>query len=373
MGWKSVRFVRSDLYEAVWSTPVTKVAKTYGMSDVALRKICRRLGVPLPNAGHWAKVAHGKPTYRPPLPKGDYPHEHRTTRWTEPADEELLRRLDAASAPTQPPVAVTPRTSVDDFHRLVRRTADRLAKGRVDERGWPTSLGGGALEVSVAPQTQYRALVLLDLVLQAFSAAGFEVVQEEGTYVAISGYSLGWRVREYAQSKKAKPPDNWTRECIPDALFGTGKLRLDFLDHPRGRVLLTLRDTLAHSLEEQMATLPQRLLELVGRRRVCDTLREERESAELEQRRERVQRAVRRDEELERLKRTELEAQQWHRAQVLRGYAATLRAAAAGAASDQAQAHVATAQWTERAADWLDPVVKRHWPEVDDAPTGFWL
>lgn len=270
-------------------------------------------------------------------------------------------------------MAVTPRTSVDDCHRLVRRTADRLAKGRVDERGWPTSRGGGALEVSVAPQTQYRALVLLDLMLQALSAASFEVVQEAEIHVVIDGYSLGWRLREYARKTGAERAGGFGPVRNSDATIGTGKLHLDFLGLPQGRVLLTLRDTLARSLEQQVATLPQQLLELVGRRRVSDTLREERETAELEQRRERVRRAMWREEELERLKQTELEAQQWHRAQVLRGYAATLRAAAAGAASDQAQAHLATARWTERAADWLDPVVKRHWPEVDDVPTGFWL
>jgi len=37
----------AKLYEEVWAEPVTTVAKRYGISDVALRKICRRLAVPL--------------------------------------------------------------------------------------------------------------------------------------------------------------------------------------------------------------------------------------------------------------------------------------------------------------------------------------
>jgi hypothetical protein len=53
-------FHREALYEEVWSTPVTKVAKMHGLSDVGLRKICKKLAVPLPPAGYWSKVVHGK-------------------------------------------------------------------------------------------------------------------------------------------------------------------------------------------------------------------------------------------------------------------------------------------------------------------------
>lgn len=161
------------------------------MSDVALRKLCMRLGVPLPSAGHWAKVAHGKPMRRPPLPRGEYPAEHRTTRWSEPDDAELLRRLDSAPAATQPPVVVTPRASVGDYHRIVKRTAESLAKGHVDERDWPTSRGDTVLTVSVTPPTLYRAMMVSDLVLQALGAAGLDAVTAGGIHVVIDGYSLG--------------------------------------------------------------------------------------------------------------------------------------------------------------------------------------
>ena len=50
---------RQELYEQVWSEPVAKIAPSYGISDVALAKICRKLHIPLPGRGYWAKRAHG--------------------------------------------------------------------------------------------------------------------------------------------------------------------------------------------------------------------------------------------------------------------------------------------------------------------------
>ncbi len=60
---------REELYEMVWSEPITHIAKRLGASDVAISKICRKMNVPRPPRGHWARVQHGYPTSQPPLPK----------------------------------------------------------------------------------------------------------------------------------------------------------------------------------------------------------------------------------------------------------------------------------------------------------------
>jgi hypothetical protein len=60
---------RQDLYELVWSKPMRELAKDFGISDVALAKRCRRLGIPVPGRGYWARVDAGQQPYRPQLPK----------------------------------------------------------------------------------------------------------------------------------------------------------------------------------------------------------------------------------------------------------------------------------------------------------------
>jgi hypothetical protein len=63
------KYNRDVLYDEVWKQPVWTLAKKYGISDVGLAKACRKLGVPLPGLGYWAKKTAGKKVpKRPPLP-----------------------------------------------------------------------------------------------------------------------------------------------------------------------------------------------------------------------------------------------------------------------------------------------------------------
>jgi hypothetical protein len=44
---------------AVWTKPVTSVAASFDVSDKAIEKRCKRLGVVKPPRGYWAKVQNG--------------------------------------------------------------------------------------------------------------------------------------------------------------------------------------------------------------------------------------------------------------------------------------------------------------------------
>lgn len=62
------RYDRTKLYEQVWSQPVQEVAKTYMISGVMLGKVCRKLHVPVPPRGYWARVQNGYTMKKPSLP-----------------------------------------------------------------------------------------------------------------------------------------------------------------------------------------------------------------------------------------------------------------------------------------------------------------
>ena len=53
------RLDRRALYELVWSTPMAQLADQYAISDVGLAKLCKRLNVPRPGRGYWARVQAG--------------------------------------------------------------------------------------------------------------------------------------------------------------------------------------------------------------------------------------------------------------------------------------------------------------------------
>lgn len=59
---------RQELFEMVWQTPMIHLAKQLNISDVGLRKICKKHGIPLPRAGHWTRKQLGKEDARPELP-----------------------------------------------------------------------------------------------------------------------------------------------------------------------------------------------------------------------------------------------------------------------------------------------------------------
>lgn len=64
----AITFERGSLYERVWTTPMTKLAAEFQLSDNGLRKVCTSLNVPWPGRGYWAKLAAGKPVRKTPLP-----------------------------------------------------------------------------------------------------------------------------------------------------------------------------------------------------------------------------------------------------------------------------------------------------------------
>src|SRR5882672_2489707 len=94
-----VTYRRAALYEEVWSDPVQIVAGRYGVSGVALAKICRKLNIPLPGRGYWARKRAGQKMKKAPLPSAskDMKEVITVTRWTpsETARPELTAETEA--------------------------------------------------------------------------------------------------------------------------------------------------------------------------------------------------------------------------------------------------------------------------------------
>ena len=55
-----VTLSRQELYEMVWSEPLTSIIKRYNIKYEGFRKICVDMGIPMPKAGHWEKIRANK-------------------------------------------------------------------------------------------------------------------------------------------------------------------------------------------------------------------------------------------------------------------------------------------------------------------------
>jgi hypothetical protein len=63
------QYDREHLYKQVWSAPVPKIAKHYGVSEGEITKACRHLHIPIPPQEYWVqKGVDLQPLRPPPLP-----------------------------------------------------------------------------------------------------------------------------------------------------------------------------------------------------------------------------------------------------------------------------------------------------------------
>lgn len=65
-----MKTTRSELFELVWAKPLVRVARQLGVSDTALRKVCKRHNLPVPARGHWQRLASGHQRAPVALPDG---------------------------------------------------------------------------------------------------------------------------------------------------------------------------------------------------------------------------------------------------------------------------------------------------------------
>lgn len=153
---------REELYELVWSRPMTSLATELGLSDVALHKTCRRHGIPKPPQGWWSKVRHGEAASPPPLP---------------PRDGEDRIVIGARAGPS-PGKAETPRPAVpaklprERRDPLVTCTMSRLRKAEPDYRGLVTWRDRRAFRVQVGRSSLDRVELVLRRLASAVRARG---------------------------------------------------------------------------------------------------------------------------------------------------------------------------------------------------------
>lgn len=85
-----------DLLLAVWTEPVRAIAASFDVSDKAIEKRCKRLGVVKPPRGYWAKIQYGRSHEQTLLALG----------WTKEKIETLGESLAVAEESTRAQEAV---------------------------------------------------------------------------------------------------------------------------------------------------------------------------------------------------------------------------------------------------------------------------
>lgn len=194
-----ITLTREALYDLVWTTPITQLCRIYGLSDVGLKKICKRMEIPTPIRGYWRKLECGKKVTQKKLPKLS---KHGI-------DSVIISlRSEAHSADASPPPRVIDgldevlvnMASNPGLHPLVEKTAEALAKAKPDEKGLLEPRAKRNLAIHVSPESLDRALASLNQILLALEALGHTVNLNADkiptTRISLLGEELGVSLEE---------------------------------------------------------------------------------------------------------------------------------------------------------------------------------
>ena len=360
---------REDLYNEVWAEPVSQVAKRYGVSGVALAKICRRLDVPTPARGYWTKKALGKEVRQPPLPpaRNGVPAECRVMRCVAPpggAGEESQSREQQVEPPALDlPFRIEVAPSLKRPHRLVSETGKQLRTRQMDRSGLVSSGDSEVVEVVVSRPQVSRALRILDALLKGAEKAGHEVRPAAGlgkpACIVVDGEQIWLKMRErVVQSDAPGNPDAARYSLLGQRFYRpTGELRLRIGSQHSYGSSGEWRDKQAGALETKVNEIFKAILDL---------------SPEIKATRARYQETARQYEaEAQRLRAAEEErlreqrwaeglveqSQNWRRADVLRQFIKAVQAQASErSALVDGKPVDGWAREALRVADQLDPL-----------------
>lgn len=244
---EKTQIAREDLYDQVWNESMSKLAKQYGLSDVGLAKICKKMGIPRPGRGHWTRVNSGRIPPKPRLPKLKdnqvtevilYPKE--MVSLTANGHTEVDRLI---SQEKDPGYLINVTEEITDPHRLIDRTSKSLRGAKANDHHIVRPRAKHCLDVEITKGSIDRAMRVMDALIKAFEQRGFEVTvgEQEQTQVTILGETLGIHLEERiqrvphvmtSQEEKRVARDPYYHFQIPDFDYQpTGKLTFSIVGH----------------------------------------------------------------------------------------------------------------------------------------------
>lgn len=395
MTWEKMSFERKTLFDEVWGTPLTKLAKVYGLSDVGLRKICVALDAPLPPRGYWVKLAAGKTIPKPALHETNLPTTYERMVNVIEVDQVLEDRVSKARGSTpdaknsaaldySPPVDPT---ALSQQAKLVIRAMKSVKL----EEGTISSLGVTWADISVSPDLKERALLLVDRFAHELNVldAKFEnahpplptlrrgMRREAGSKrncFTLHGQHYFVRIQERVTQQLVPPPapkplragarrPAWEYRPPEYRYIPTGKLYASIVSASTYYESYKVEDTVRGTIEVKVRKAVHWVAEAALRRNVENEVRAERELARRVKAQAWETEKEKKDALLAALAGFEKMAKDLDRSRSLRRLMAEIIASPAAPAELVGQLELMALM-----ANWLDPLVKAPWPEVDGVP-----
>lgn len=361
-----MQFTRKQIYDLVWSKPLSKLAVEFGISDQGLAKACRRCNVPLPPVGYWQKLAHGKHVDQPRLENDQF------------GDEAIVEvaagvkmRPKAAPIPSlghrKQKTLQPPQTSIEKPaapHSMLAQVQKAFNKAKKpDEFAF---INVGPFKIRAAPMHSERIIALLSAILAAAVSENWEIrtTKDGGWELLASDARIELAINENTRKVPHIPTPAEIRDHrryswndIPEFdHVPSGEMKLTITNGTYLGVRTNWSDGKKQTLESVLPGLVEGI-SIVGA--ALYTRRLEREEREREWELQRQQEAER--QRLKQIQHTRFailkeQANQHHEAEILRAYVGKVKLKLTSLPPDHWSDVEKWVGWAESSIEQLDPL-----------------
>lgn len=382
---------RIQLYHEVWKDPVTVVAERYGISDNGLRKHLKRLWIPLPLKGYWAKAKSGQTMAKPDLPPvtGELKRYVRNyfIKYKVPIDElsdEELKAADGLNFLTDETVAaiqekckhIKVKDQLRNPHKLIeehkeesaaRRKRDKeLSKNRRNNNYYQTvkseySANKTTLPIGVSDINLIRSYRILDTLFRELEemeggvrlSYGYEN-RTDSAYFIVLHTGFDFMVKE--EKRKGRQPADGKEK--PPRLVLSMQYGDNFSHNHKNELEYKDRDNCP--LEEQTGTIIQEMFVAANKMLAETHLAYRKLDREWEEQDRQRHLEQMRKGELEDTKLLEQAAMDWDKAQRIRLFTDAFACRIADIKdTEKKKVLMEWLQWARDKADWLDPLTDK--------------
>ncbi|MCQ1530071.1 hypothetical protein [Lutispora saccharofermentans] len=380
---------REELYNEIWSEPVITVAKRYGMSDNGLRKHCKRLGIPLPPSGYWARVKAGQKVPKPALPKvtgelkkhvRNYAIKYRTgieqlTDAELMADEELCLLKDETKKLIKDICSqVQVKGQLRSPHHLItehkeeviyRKKRDKALKQANFNSTYYANVkskyreNNPILPINVSESNLNRVYRILDAIIstleemEGYTRVSIEAGKDKA-YFVIMRSSFYFEVKEELRKKRGSQSNSEAQTYLVLSMSAkswftnSGQCSMNYKDNDNG------------PLETQVGKIIYDMFVVANKHLSIDELKEREEKRERDERERQRRLEQMRKGELEEIKLLEQAASDWDKAEKIRRFVDCMERQINDVS--YAEKRVMLSKWLKWArdkADWLDPLTEK--------------
>ncbi|AYO29948.1 MAG: hypothetical protein PWR06_2215 [Thermoanaerobacteraceae bacterium] len=387
------RFITADereaLYNEVWAEPVTTVARRYGMSDNGLRKHCKRLGIPLPPSGYWARVKAGQKVSKPALPKvtgelkkhvRNYAIKYRTdleqlTDAELMTDEELsLLREETKTFIRETCSQIQVKDKLRNPHHLItehkeeviyRKKRDKALKQASFSSSYYTSVNSKyrdnkpILPINVSESNMNRAYRILDTIMKTLEdmEAYTQVSIDSGkdtAYFVVMHSAFYFELKEETRKKRG------SQNNVEAQTYFVLSMSAKSWFSNSTQYKMEYKDNDDEPLETQIGRIIYDMFVVANKLRAIDELKEREEKRQWEEHERQRRLEQMRKGELEDVRLLEQAASDWDKAEKIRRFADCMERKIAEVANEEKREKLLKwLKWARDKADWLDPLTEK--------------